>query len=105
MKLHIHHTHEHELGPLSVALLKELMATLEQALQDITAAVSAAADELTTLLTELKAAVAANDPTRIQAAADAIEVQVASLNAATGTAKAGDPTQPPAAPVTQAPPA
>lgn len=85
-----------ELGPQTRALLKGLMASLEQAINDLTTAVQGAAQELTTLLAELKAALAANDAAAIQAAADAIEAQVKVLNEATAGAKAGDPSNPPA---------
>lgn len=71
------------------------MADLTTAVNDLTAAVGGVTSELTTLVNELKAAIAANNPTAIQAAADAIEAQVVALNGAVAAAKTGDPTVPP----------
>lgn len=87
-----------ELGPHATALLlrmEKTMASLTEAINDLTAAVSTTAAELTTLVADLKAALAANDPAAIQAAADAIEAQVQVLNSASAAAKAVDPAQTP----------
>ena len=64
----------------------QFMADITQALADLTAAVSNAASELATLKSDLDAAIAANDPTKLQAVADAVEAQVSALNAAAAAA-------------------
>ena len=87
-----------ELGPHATALLLRMekkMADLTQAINDLTGAVGTTSAELTTLVVDLKAALAAEDPAAIQAAADAIEAQVKVLNDATAAAKAADPAQTP----------
>src|SRR5689334_18200414 len=63
-----------------------LVATLDQALADLTAAVNGAVGELQAQTAALTAAIAANDPAKAQAAADAIEAQAAALTAATQAA-------------------
>lgn len=84
-----------ELGECTLARLEKMMADLTTALNDLSTAVSASTAEMAALVTELQAAIAAGDPNRIQAAADAIEAQVKVLNDATAAAKADNPTVPP----------
>lgn len=77
-----------ELGPKTRDLLEKLMADLTTAVTDLTAAVTNVTAEISTLLNDLQAAIAANNPTAIQAAADAIEVQVKALNDSVTAAQA-----------------
>lgn len=77
------------------------MADLTQAESDLAAQVDATLGEITALegqVTSLQAAVAAGNPAQIQAAADAIETQVAKLKGAMPVAPAPAEPTPPATP-------
>jgi hypothetical protein len=73
------------------------LAALTQAVTDLTGAVASVAAELTTLLNELKAAIAASpaaEDAAVATAAASLETQIGALNAAVSGAKSGDPTPP-----------
>lgn len=91
-----------ELGPKTLnalARMEKTMADLTTAINDLTTATGNVGTELSTLIADLKAAIAANDPAATQAAADAIEVQVGILNQSVAAAQqaATAPATPPAA--------